>query len=229
MDSKQPPESTRGDKVHAIVKGVIGAVPLVGSIAAEAFALAVAPPLQKRQQAWMEELGTALLELEKRVAGFRVEALKDRERFVTVAMQATSAAIRTHNAEKLAALRNAVLNAAVGSDLGEDEETMFVQAIDRLTPTHMQILCFMSDPPASFVGRHAPQYSAASVEAVLEQALPQLAKRSDFYRLLVRELHDLGFSTRESLSGMQTGGSLWARTTNDRGERFLRFIRAPAQ
>ena len=49
---------------------------------------------------------------------------------MSVVLQATQAALRTHQAEKLEALRNAVLNVAAGKGPSDDMQMVFLSFID---------------------------------------------------------------------------------------------------
>lgn len=52
------------DVAHSLAKGGLGAIPVVGSLAAEIFGLVVTPPLEKRRAEWMNEIAEKLKELE---------------------------------------------------------------------------------------------------------------------------------------------------------------------
>lgn len=58
----------------------------------------------------MGQVGEKLRELEER--GLDLSTLQGNERFITAVMQASAAAIRTHQQAKLDALRNAIVNIA---------------------------------------------------------------------------------------------------------------------
>ncbi|UUZ63272.1 hypothetical protein LP417_27235 [Polaromonas sp. P1-6] len=88
------PESSKGDVAHALAKAGLSAVPFVGGPAVELFQLLVQPPLERRRQQWMQQVGEKLLELEAK--GLSLEKLQGNEQFVSAAMQASAAAIRTH-------------------------------------------------------------------------------------------------------------------------------------
>jgi len=85
----------------------------VGGSVGEVFGLVIAAPLAKRRDDWLESLAIRLRELEARVAGFSTEAVAENPQFVSIVMQASAVAIRTHSEPKLEALRNAVVNTAV--------------------------------------------------------------------------------------------------------------------
>lgn len=57
-----------GDYSYAVAKGGIGAIPIVGSLASELIGLLVTPPLEKRRQKLLTEIGGKLKELEEKGA-----------------------------------------------------------------------------------------------------------------------------------------------------------------
>lgn len=63
-DRLTPPASSPGDKAHALARAGIGSIPLVGAAATELFQILIAPPLERRQQAWMEAVAEGLRRLE---------------------------------------------------------------------------------------------------------------------------------------------------------------------
>ena len=111
-DNLEVPRRSKGDAAHAIVKAGLSAVPMVGGPAVELFQYLVQPPLDKRREAWMKEVGEKLQELERK--GLDLAKLQDNEPFISAVMQASQAALRTHKAEKLAALRNAASTSPLG-------------------------------------------------------------------------------------------------------------------
>ncbi len=95
------------------IKAGLSAIPLVGNVIAGELGLLLTPPLTRRRDNFFEDAVRRLRDLEKRVDGFRFEDLANDERFISAMVQATQAALRTHQQEKLDALRNAVLNVAL--------------------------------------------------------------------------------------------------------------------
>ena len=124
-------------------------MPWAGSPAVEILSQVLTPPIEERRDEWFKRLAEAVLKLEEKVAGFEVESLRDNPVFLTVFLQASQAALRSHQREKLDALQNAVLNAALGNAPDEDLQLMFVSWIDIFTPTHIQVLRLF-DKPSSF-------------------------------------------------------------------------------
>lgn len=93
--------------------------------------------------------------MEDRVTGFRFDDLGQNERFVSATLQATQAALRSHQKEKLEALRNAVLNVAVGRNFSDEQQGVFLSLLDTLQPIHLNLLRFFADPPGycRFLGK----------------------------------------------------------------------------
>lgn len=60
----------------------------------ELFQVIIKPPLEKRRQQWMADVGEKLLELESN--GLKLEHLQNNEQFISAVMLASQAALRTH-------------------------------------------------------------------------------------------------------------------------------------
>jgi len=219
-----------GDVAHTIVKAAVSAVPYAGGPGAELFALIFRPPLQKRQDEWMNEVADGLREVEKRAEGFSIEKLRDNEQFISAVMNASQAAMRSHQQEKREALRNAVLNVAVGSGLTEDVEAVFVSLIDRYTPWHLRILRFFHNPlelSAQKGMKPENYYIGGSRAQTLETYYPEMRGQRQFYDILVKDLHADGLLGVNELQGMLTGQGMFQRLTTEWGDRFLAFITFP--
>lgn len=143
-DGLEPPTSSAGDKVHALAKAGIGSIPLVGAAATELFQMVIAPPLERRRQAWMEAVAEGLRRLEQE-KGIDIERLKDNDAFIDTVMQASQVALRNSQQEKLDALRNAVLNSATPQPIEESRQQMFLNLVDVLTAWHIRILKLLSN------------------------------------------------------------------------------------
>jgi hypothetical protein len=114
--------------------------------AAEEFLrLVLVPPMGKRRDEWLQSMHDRLRQLEGRMAGFRVEALVNNEAFISAALQASQAAIRTHERQKLEALRNAVVNVAAGRSPDADTTTFFLTLVDALSVTHLELLRYFAN------------------------------------------------------------------------------------
>jgi hypothetical protein len=164
------------------------------------------------------------------------EELVNSEPFTTAVLHATQIALRTHQHEKLQALRNAVLNVAAGTAPGDDLQMLFLDAIDALTPSHLRLLAFLKDPRAWLLAHDSALSKAngaltSSVKAVVERAIPEWANQRQFYGLLFDNLAARGLVQGTSAvidTSMTLDGALASRTT-DLGKQFLAFITAPIE
>ncbi len=142
------PPSTKeaGDIAREVGKTIVSAIPTLGGPLQVLFENVFSAPIEKRKQAWLEQLAEVVTELQRRVEGLTTEKLATNETFITVAMQASQMAVRNHQKEKLQALRNAVLNSALPKPPQEDEQMIFLRLIDQLTPWHLRVLGLLNNP-----------------------------------------------------------------------------------
>ncbi len=142
--SRKPiPQPTFEDMEHAGRKGLASIIPFVGGTASELLGL-LASPVARRRDDWLSDLQRRLQDLEGRVEGFRFDDLENNEQFVSATLQAMQAAVKTHQQEKLEALRNAVLNVAAGTAPDEYLESVFLQLVDSFTVYHLRLLALFN-------------------------------------------------------------------------------------
>ena len=213
------PTQTKGDVAHALAKAGLSLIPIAGGPAVELFQLLVQPPLEKRRAEWMQAVGEKLLQLEEQ--GLKLEELQVNEQFVSAVMHATQAAMRTHVAAKREALRNAILNIAVGQTPDETVQHLLLSFIDDLTEMHLRILKEFHQPTV-------PQgISMGGLSTVLEHAFPDLRNRRDIYDQLWKDLYARGLVNTEGLHVTMSGHGLTSRRTTGLGEALLQLITAP--
>lgn len=229
--SPTPPASSAGDTAHALVKGALSSVPIGGGLIAEVFGLLVRPPLQRRLTRFLQEVAEDLAELKDKG---RVDfaTLPGNEGFVSAVGHAADIVLRTHQEEKLRALRNAVLNSAISSTLEADTQSMFLNFVDYFTAWHLRLLAFLQDPPAweNRMGVALPRGTIVSnIPSTLEAAFPDLRGRGDFCRQLVRDLYERGLTTLDARAlgtNVSPDAPFQPRTTS-LGTQFLDFIAGP--
>jgi len=231
MDTTPPRRSTGGEIVAKAAEAGLGSVPLVGNALAVAFVTALNWRLNERREKWLTELAEAVDKLGERVGDLDIETLADNDRFVDAVVAATRTVEHTHQDEKINALRNAVLNSVAPDAPDADTQAIFLDLIDRYTPSHLRLLTLWDDPTAWFASHDLapPQGVMAGSRALtVEAGLPEMQGRKDFYGLIADELISAGMLTA-SLSGMVSGTSLMDRLTTDFGRQFVRFISPRAE
>lgn len=137
--------STSGDYIHSITNAAISSIPIVGSVASEIFNMVIVTPLEKRKEKWMLKIAESLEELQDKVDGFDVHKLCENELFISVLNRASQLALSNHQEEKIFALKNAVMNTALNIPIDENEEMMFLNLIDSITPWHIKLICFIEN------------------------------------------------------------------------------------
>lgn len=210
------PKQSKGDAAHAIVKAGLSAVPVVGGPAVELFQYVIQPPLEKRREAWMKDVGEKLSELEAK--GLKLENLQSNEQFVSAVMYASQAALRTHQEEKLRALRNAVLHVAKGQAPDEAIQHLFFNFVDSFTELHLRILKVFQSPTPP------PSMSMGGLSDVLEFNIPELRGRREIYDQFWQDLHSRGLVRTGGLHMTMSGNGLAQKQTSGLGDAFLQFI-----
>lgn len=213
-------------------KAAISFIPFAGGPAAEVLAAIISPVIERRKTAWLESIAQGLHDLSKRVAELTPEQLAHDEAFATAFFHASLVAMRTHQREKLDALRNALLNVAVGTAPDESLQLMFLDALDALTPWHLILLDCVADP-TGWAARHhyplAPGWTpdaAVIFEAVFRDKMPA----KGFHAQLLQDLYNRGLAA----NNINPRGQLFPHSeedviphVTDLGRRFLSFVAAP--
>ena len=139
-DVPELPKKTAADVAYGVVKAAVAAAPLVGGSAAEIIGIVFGPPLERRRDKWSQQLADAVNEIIKTVSELTPEKLSQSDVFVTTALHASQIAIRTHQDEKLQALKNAVIHASLPGAPTDSIQQIFLNYVDRFTPWHLAIL-----------------------------------------------------------------------------------------
>jgi hypothetical protein len=226
MDTTPPGKSPGREIAERVAEAALGSVPLVGNALAVTFVTALSWRLDQRRDEWLTGLAEKVEEVCKQVDGLDLETLLDDDRFVDAVMTATRTVEHTHQEEKISALRNAVLNSVAPDAPDADTQAIFLNLIDRFTPSHLRLLTLWDDPPAWFESHGLTPPTAAymaSRTVTVEAGLPEMQGRKEFYGLIASELGSAGMLTA-SLSGNVQPPSLMSRLTTDFARQFIRFI-----
>jgi hypothetical protein len=225
-DVPEEPKKSAADVAYAVAKAAVSAVPVAGGPAAELLGLIFGPPLERRREKWLEQLAGAVEEIQQKMSELTPEKLSQDEVFVSTALQATEIAIRTHQQEKLEALRNAVVNAALPGAPDETMQQIFLNHVDNLTPWHLRILAFFDDPIDWGQTHHItyPNWTMGAASLVLEQSMPELAGQRGFYDQIVNDLQQRGLLANVEIHTMMTANGMFSSRTTPLGKQFLDFI-----
>ena len=135
-------------------------------------------------------------------------------------MQATQEAIRTHQEEKLEALRNAVLNTALGEGPDFDRKQIFLNKIAVLTPLHVRVLGTMD--------RNTTRERSLVLQHI-NDVIPGLRDDEDLSRFILRDLVSHGvvqeFVSEVDDPDREVPQRIYRRSKL--GQQFLDFISPP--
>lgn len=213
------------DISYSILKVAIGSIPLVGATATELFQLLVSPPLEKRRDKWMFEIGESLKYLEQN-QGLDLNALSSNETFIDVVLQATQLAIRTSEKDKITFYRNAILNTAMNTNPEVTEIQIFLNFVSTFTVWHIKILKLFDNPKEWFDKNEIKfsNYLSAGLSNVLEAAFPELIGKKELYNLIWDDLARASLHNSTGMDSMMSGASLLVPRTTAFGRDFLKFI-----
>lgn len=222
-------KSTNSDYAHSMVNATISSLPVVGSFASEIFNMVISSPLEKRKEMWMLRIVEGLESLQEKVDGFKIESLSQNELFISIVNRTSQLAISNHQEEKVVALKNAVMNTALNIKIDENEQMMFLNLIDSITPWHIRLIDYFYDPRERFKENNIKptEYMMGSPITPLVEFYPELARRDDLINLLVKELYNDGILNIKDLNVSMTSNGMYEPRLTEYGKRFLSFIKAP--
>jgi hypothetical protein len=224
------PQAANGDHALVVVRALMGAIPVVGGSAVELFNAMVTPPIERRRRAWMESVSVAIRELYQNDSSILERIIED-EVFHSVLLDATWVAVRNHQSAKLAALRNAVVNAAAGQSFDEDWKLLFVRYVDELTPTHFVVMSFFVDNEAEIAYLDSLMKLADAVNSKCGNEVPSLYLKLICDDLAARGLIRISDKIR-GLPGLYSESLLMIEATSsnpklivtDFGRGFVAFV-----
>lgn len=215
---KYPIKHSAGDIAHAITKAGISTIPIVGGAAVEIFQFLMQAPLARRQDMWIQQLGENLLELQE--GGIKLENLQHNEQFISAVLKATQAAMRTHQAEKLAALRNAIGNVARGQIVDDTLLHVLLSCVDDLSEMHLRVLQLCSEPKVPIQWKK--DSDKHSVMEMITYNISEL-QNSDITQQLMADLINRGLIT--VIFSDKPFNELTQSCSTSLGESLLRMIK----
>jgi hypothetical protein len=191
--------------------------------------LIMSPVVGRRLRSWFIPLNSDLADLVDR-ENITIDELKASQPFVSTMLQATQIAARSHQEEKIAALRNAVLNSALPSAPEDALQQMFLSYIDAFTEWHLRILMFFHNPQ-KWGEEHNIKWARDSEDSVsrpLDAAFPELRGQGYFCAQVASDLYTRSLITA---SAHDINGSIeiLKSQTTDFGKRFMKLIMPPAE
>lgn len=218
-------KTTVGDVANSLVKGGLGALPIIGSLATEIFGLIVTPPLEKRRAEWMNEVANKLKELETNKK-IDFNELAENEQFIDIVLQSTTFALKTSEKKKIDCFKNAILNTAIGDSPDKTKSQIFLNQLDKFTVWHLIILDFIDSPRNWFIknDKTPPNYIGGSLYTLIIEAFPDLKNQDELLDIIWEDLKTTGFHKTGSLKTTMSGDGVLSDRTTSIGKDFLNFI-----
>jgi hypothetical protein len=163
----------------------------VGAGSFELFNSLFSTPLEKRRDRWLDRICRCLNELEEKVDNLKIKELADNEEFVSILIQASQVAIKTHQEDKIKALQNIVLNTALGIEIEDVIRQWCINIIDGFTPVHLKLM-LLFDNSSSNLKENGETSSYAEDFKRPEELFPDFQENEQFYHLVCRDLESLG-------------------------------------
>ena len=129
-------DSKNSDIIYNGTKAAASFIPALGPVAEFFLDSYIGPPATKRMRNFLDAVVEELNELKSKIESVNF----DNPVFLTTFMQAYQIVTRTHNEQKLEALRNVVLHSSIPNSLDDDILAMFLNWIDDFTALHISTL-----------------------------------------------------------------------------------------
>lgn len=216
---------TKGDYLQAISKVGLQSIPCLGGIISEIFNMVIVPPLERRRDKWLINIFESLSKLQDTVEGFKLENLKDNELFITILMQATQIALKNHQDEKLMALHNAVINAAIYSNIDETEQLIFLNYINELSVWHIKILDFFNEP-IKYIDNNNLHINDNNiiVNDLIDNAFPNLRLKKELVIKIIKDLYNNTLINISDINYTYKKVNYPMSLTTKLGKEFLKYI-----
>jgi hypothetical protein len=129
-------DSNDSDKDYNVIKALISSIPTVGSLTVGLWESRIPSPAMERLYIFLEDLAAEFDKLKSKIELVDFES----SAFQTVLISVYQIVIRTHQEQKLQALRNIVLNSSIPSTLKDNVLEIFLNWINGFTPLHISTI-----------------------------------------------------------------------------------------
>jgi hypothetical protein len=179
-----------------LARAGVSSLPLVGGAALELFNAVVVPPIERRRDQWMASVAETLNELQDKY-DLLPETFARNEVFISVLLNASQIAIRTHERVKFEALRNAIKSAALDLSADGAREHMYLRFVDDLSAPQLNLLLVAKRSVSEPWGRGADAKVLGMDEGDEETHVLAMEMLNDLVR---RGLADVERSGKELMS-----------------------------
>lgn len=221
------PEPEAKDRIMATATALASLVPYHCETFTGLVNAWLSPPLEKRKEQWCKMLADVVQELCDRLQGFDPKKLTCNEAFVSAVIETNRIEVSTHQADKRAILRNALVKIGSGTGADDDLQHVYLRIIEDLTPLHVRILYLIWTGPSQ-MAQQANSFSADKTYApLMEQRYPELMRNRELLDHIIRNLTDFHLIQNQFLGRTFPNVPLAPKYVTNEGINFLRFVIAP--
>ncbi len=191
-------DTNNSDKNYNASKALASSIPAIGSLVEGFIDSYIGPPATKRMRKFLEALVEELNQVKSKIESVDFESPV----FLTTFLHASQIDARTHQEQKLEALKNVVLNSSIPRALEDDILAMFLNWIDYFPELHISTLKHLH-----YLDRYAPEQ--------LNTYFPMLEKYRGAYNQVLKDLADRGlinlrekYITQEDEDKQRVGGPI---------------------
>ncbi len=218
------PEPSRGEIAEDMARRVLALIPALGAPAAALIDVMFTPVIEKRRIQWFNELAELVNDLQARNPSLTVASLSANDEWIDAVLAATRIALCTHREEQWRTLKSALAHVALREEPDRDLDSMFLNLIDVLAPSHLRVLHMLQSTRAFATGHGTtvPLTIDRSFRRVVERLLPDVP--FDVYTLLRTDLESRGLVMGGSAAVAASRDPVDQRLTTPLGDKFLSFV-----
>ncbi len=228
---KEYPEEGKLDIAQKVGKGILGAIPIIGSLVQEAYDTILPAPVERRRKLFFDELLQELDELHKKT-NFSIEDLQDSDEYYFSVKNIIQQVFNDQDSNKLEIYRNIILNCTVAPKILKDAQVKFyLDLVKKFNFVHILMMRFFVDP-MSWIKKNNIDYDPQSIDigsiiSMLLQIFPTIPENQ--FKSCMNDIYNEGFSRSNGstiYNGM-TGGGTVSQRINEKGRAFLEFLSSP--
>lgn len=180
------PKINKNDIIVSVAKSVGGIVPFAGNLISEILEQGLKPRLTTGMDIWMRGVSKRLENIEKDSSEIIISRLSNNEEFISILIEASQRAMKTHLPERRLILQNIIINSLKEKYTFEDQ-TLFLTYLDRLSEAHIVILNYLNENCKFIKGEIKKGYESREINELVTP------KNSNISYQLQQELSNLVF------------------------------------
>lgn len=222
-------QNSTTDYLHKMTKVALGSIPVVGTLAAEIFTSIFEEPINKRKNDLLNSLAKEIEKLKETFEEFDAKKLSKNDNFINITLYAIQIALRNNKKEKIDSIINASLNSALNITTKEDMQLMFINFIDILTPTQLQLISIFNDPNIWIKNIGLDFNYKCPTSLLLDSLYPDKKLNIEYYNQLTIDLNSKGLIKNRKFDLTVNGKWQLTSQTTPLGKEFVKFITYPTE